>query len=70
MTSNREVHSEMLSEDDKSNLLILLSSDLAMPMDPVCLHVLQDVFIDFSEANVSAHRPSSETNRVHGDCSI
>ena len=27
MTSNRKVHSEMLSKGDKSNLLILLSSE-------------------------------------------
>ena len=59
-TSNREVRSEMLSQDDKSNLLILLSSDRTIPINPVCVHVLQEVFIEFSEVNVSATRPSSE----------
>ena len=59
-TSNQEFHSEMLSNDDKSNLLILLSLDRTMPRNPVCLNVLQDVFIEFSEDNVSARRPLSE----------
>ena len=46
MTSNREVCSEMLFEGDKSNLLILFSSDRAIPMNPVCLDVLQDVLLN------------------------
>ena len=59
-TSNQEVHSEMLSEDDKSNQLILFSLDRPILMNPVCLGVLQDVFIEFSEVNASPNWPSSE----------
>ena len=44
MKLNWEVHFTVFSKDDKSNLLILLSSDQAMPMNPVCLNALQDVF--------------------------
>ena len=59
MTSNQEVHSEMLSENDKSNLLTSFSSDPTIPMNPVCLNVLLDVFIKFSEVNVLARKPLS-----------
>ena len=42
-------------QDDKSNLLILLSSDRTMPMNTVCLNLLWDVFIEFNEVNISVH---------------
>ena len=44
-----------------SNLLILLSLDRVIPMNPVRLNILQDVFIEFSEVNFSTRRPSSES---------
>ena len=40
-------------QDDKSNLLILLSSDQTIPTNAVRLDVLQDVFIEFSEVKIS-----------------
>ena len=48
--------------DNKSNLLILLSSDRTMPTNTVYLDVMQDVFhlFEFNEINILAHRPSSE----------
>ena len=42
---------------------MLLSSDRTILMNPVCLDVLQDVFIEFSEVKVSAHQPLSVWRR-------
>ena len=64
ITSNREVRSKMLSEGDMSNLLIF-SSDRTIPTNFVCLDVLQNVLIEFSEVNVSSKNPIIKCNKMN-----